>query len=112
VFASSPGQGSIAGGEKDQMIQVSATQTERTFVFNERDPGFAAEVLSALTTGGLSSGDEYFQIGSLFHTLTHRRSLRKGPLALFPYQSYRFCRGRGAIVLLFRIDKDPQHTRQ
>jgi hypothetical protein len=57
------------------MIQISATQTERAFVFNERDPSFAAKVLSALTTGGLLSSDEHFQISGLFHTLTHHRSL-------------------------------------
>jgi hypothetical protein len=51
------------------MIQVSATQTERAFVFNERDPSFAAEVLPAFSTRGLSSGDEHFQIGGLFHML-------------------------------------------
>jgi hypothetical protein len=83
VFARSPGEGSVTGRKKDQMIQVGAAQTERAFVFNESNPSFATEFFPALSTRGLLSGDEYFHIGGLLHVFIHRRS-QQNPFRLSP----------------------------
>ena len=42
------------------MIQVSAAQTQRTFIFQEGDPGVRVKLLAALTTYCIPLGDKDF----------------------------------------------------
>jgi hypothetical protein len=44
----------IAGGKKDQMVQIGAGQTQRAFLFDQRDPGFGAEIFAALAADGFA----------------------------------------------------------
>jgi hypothetical protein len=60
VFASAPGQRRVTGWEEDQVIQVSARQADRTFIFNQGDPCMAAKLLAALAAGCVRCCDKDF----------------------------------------------------
>ena len=56
-----PRQRRVAGREKDQMIQIGASQTQRAFLFDQCDPGFGTEIFAALAAGGFAGRDEDFE---------------------------------------------------
>ena len=51
MLPGAPGQGRVAGGKIDQVIQVRAGEAQDPFVPGQRDPGMAAEVFAALGAG-------------------------------------------------------------
>ena len=53
-------QSRIAGGKKDQMIQIGAGQTQRAFLSDQRDPGFGTEIFAAFAASGIARRDENF----------------------------------------------------
>jgi len=67
VFSRSAGEGSIACRQKLEMIEVSAGEAERTFLFFESDPGAGAEFFAALVTLGIPAmSDEDFDFVIVF----------------------------------------------
>jgi hypothetical protein len=60
VFPCPPGERSIAGGEEEKVVQVGAGQAERAYIFNQPDPGLAADLLATIAAGDFTGGDEYF----------------------------------------------------
>jgi hypothetical protein len=43
------------------MIRIGARQTQRAFLFDQRDPGFGAEIFTTLAAGGFPGRDEDFE---------------------------------------------------
>jgi hypothetical protein len=54
MLVSAPGQRSVAGGKKDEVVQISAGETQSAFFSGESDPCFAAELFLAFITGRIS----------------------------------------------------------
>jgi hypothetical protein len=62
VFARAAGQRCVAGWEEDKVIQVGAGQAQSALVFDQCDPGPAAEILAALVARRFAGRDEYLEI--------------------------------------------------
>jgi hypothetical protein len=43
------------------MIQIGAGQTQRAFLFDQRDPGFGTEIFAALAADGLTGRNKNFE---------------------------------------------------
>lgn len=60
LFRSS-GQRSIAGGKKNEIVQIGASQTQRALVLFQSNPSLPPQLLAAFITLRITMRDEYFQ---------------------------------------------------
>jgi len=52
----------VAGGQEDEVIEVSAGQAQSAAFTKKADPGAVAQRLAALVAGGFATRNEYLEI--------------------------------------------------